>query len=133
MLIWFRIKALYAGAIAFGIAFVWAMVGFGVFASSLGEDMLAEVLMPMWVFIFGLSIFLVDRYWHLHDPAANMFFAIIQLKTWSYILMIGGIVLAFFSKFDLLVLFFTILSTGALTTIYRWMEKRFHSKSSIQT
>lgn len=130
MLIWFRIKALYVGAIAFGIAFLWAMIGFGVFSSSLSEEALMSALSPMWIFIFGLSILLVDRYWHLSDPAANMFFALVQMKTWSILLMLGGIIAAIFSGFNIFVGFFTILSTGAFIGIYRWMEKRFHSKKS---
>lgn len=133
MLIWFRLKALYAGAIAFGISFVWAIIAFAIFGSSIAEDTLSAALVPMWVFIFGVSILLVDRYWHLSDPAANMFFAAMQMKTWSIILMIGGIVAAFFSEFNLLVGFFTILSTGAFIGIYRWMEKRFNTKKSQPT
>ncbi len=130
MLIWFRLKALYAGAIAFGISFVWAIIAFAVFGSSIPEETLGAMLVPMWVFIFGLSIFIVDRYWHLSDPAANMFFAAMQMKTWSYILMIGGIVAAFFSEFNIVVAFFTILSTGACIGIYQWMEKRFHTQKN---
>ncbi len=130
MLIWFRIKALYVGAIAFGISFVWAIIAFAIFGSSIPEETLGTLLVPMWVFIFGVNILLVDRYWHLSDPAANMFFAAMQMKTWSYIFMIGGIVATFFGGFDMLVGFFTILSTGAFIGIYRWMEKRFNTKKT---
>ncbi len=133
MLIWFRIKALYVAAIAFAIAFLWVMIAFGIFGSSMSEEVLGATLVPMWVFIFGLLILLVDRYWRLHDPAANMFFAAMQMKTWAIVIMILGIISAIFSEFHLFVGFFTILSTGAFIGIYRWMEKRFHTKKTTKT
>jgi hypothetical protein len=58
MLIWFRIKALYVAAIAFGISFLWVMIAFAIFGSSMSEEALAGALVPMWVFIFGLNILL---------------------------------------------------------------------------
>lgn len=135
MLIWFRIKALYAGAIAFGISFVWAMIAFGIFSSSLGDDALAAAVSPMWIFIFGLSLFLVDLYWHLPDPAAVLFFALFSTKTWGAILMLISIYASIvsiqnsgFSTTIGNILLFTIISAAALIGLYIVLKKRFLAK-----
>ena len=132
MLIWFRIKALYVGAIAFGISFVWAMIAFGIFSSSISEDALAALMSPMWIFILGLSVLLVDLHWHLSDPNAVMFFALFSMKTWSIILMILGIwasVVAFRQYgFNLNIILFTLASAAVLIGIYLLLKKGIQSR-----
>lgn len=140
MFIFFRIKALYVGAIALGISFIWTMVGFGIFGSSVPEELLTPILGSMWVFIFGLSILLVDLYWHLSDPNAVMFFALFSMKTWSVIIMLISIwaVIAGIAEiggFDMVtgeIILFTLVSATLLVALYKLLKKRYLTKHEVQ-
>ena len=136
MFIRFRIKALYALAIAFGISFVWAMIAFGIFSSSVAEETLAAAIGPLWICMFGLTILLTDRYWHLPDPHADMFFALFSIKVWGILIALLGIFATFVSVQEVgfkggfgNIMLFTLVSGALLVVLYAQLKKRFLART----
>ena len=92
MYIWFTPKTFYMILIGFGIAFVYAMIAFGILSPLGTPDEIGSAFSPFWLFSFGFILWMVDSWWRLSDPKAETFLIIAGLRFWEILIMAGGLV-----------------------------------------